>query len=126
MSTLAEVSESRERLAHQAHNPRGTRSYTRGKEQFARASLRELGFREPPTWTEVLELTGIIGHICEPDDVRFIQSRLTEADDSVRPVMAPVGGIISICHGSGVLAFSVVPPRNVVSLDTNVVYKKNV
>ena len=136
MSTLREVSESRVRLAKQHREPQGaigSRGFAvayvvkdrHGRVRvFARASLHELGFTEPPRWSAVVRRVRKLGRLCRPAHVEILQAQLGELADVFRPAMKSFQGRIAICHGGGIMPISVRPPSHRLILDTQVVFEK--
>jgi len=135
MSTLGEVSESMARLAQKKHEPQGAlgsrkfdTAYVVSEgdrvRSFARASLRELGFTNPPRWSEVVRRVRRLGRICSTADAEKLQAQPHELADVFRPVMRPCDGQIAVCHGGGILLHSVQPPHHRLILDVEVVFEK--
>lgn len=136
MSTLGKVGESKARLYKQYREPQGavgSRGFAvayvvndrKGRtREFARASLRELGFTEPPRWGAVVKRVRKLGRLCSPSIVEALQAQLRELADVFRPVMLPFQGRIAICHGGGIVPMSVRSPNHRLMLDTEVVFEK--
>lgn len=121
---LLDLREPRDTAAH-ARTPWRTLDIRGDRIPFARAQLKALGFKEAPSWDEVLAWVDDHARQCTPDMDRVLIPALEGEDDRFRMAMQPLGGgHIYLCAGTSTVPYlmPVNPPHHRLLPETEIVY----